>query len=410
MGQLEIQRTEVRGDEWMHHEFLPSRSADTLAQRGRAAGRTSDDAQWLSSASRVLSAIPIGLTVLPLWRTGRGWVRMWDFPRSQIVGLGAIALALLHRFGTADDRTLKRLLGASLVYQAFKIWPYTPLHEYQAMPAKDRQPERNVRLMMANVLQSNRNANLMLSAVTHADADVVCLVETDDWWEGEMRSLERTYPWTCKCPLGNTYGMLLYSRLPLRDVNVRFLVRPRVPSFRAKVQLRSGEEIVLYAVHPKPPRPGSPSYGRDAELVMVGREMADDEMPSVVIGDLNDVAWSYTTTLFQRISHTLDPRVGRGMFNTFHARHSLARYPLDHVFHTREFVLTDLQTLGYTGSDHFPLLAELSYRPKRMQDHGRPEMTEADRDVAASIMASGRDRFGRIARSDEGTARRPTSL
>ena len=334
----------------MNDRFSTHRSGGTLVKGGREPSpRAAGERDWLTFASRVLSAIPIVLTVLPLWRTGRGWVRIWDFPRTQLVGLASVALALLHRFGTAEDRNLKRLLQASLAYQAVKIWPYTTLHEYQVAPVKDHQPDRNIRLLMANVLQSNRNSDLMMTAVTHADADVVCLVETD---------------------------------------NVR------VPQ-GAKLRLRSGEEIVLNAVHPRPPRPGNSTYGRDAELVMTGREMADDDMASVIIGDLNDMAWSNITTLFQRISHTLDARVGRGMFNTFHARHSLARYPLDHVFHTGEFFLVDMQTLGYTGSDHFPILAELSYRPKRTEDHGRPETTEADRDAAASIMASGRVRFGR---------------
>ena len=35
----------------------------------------------------------------------------------------------------------------------------------------------------------------------------------------------------------------------------------------------------------------------------------------------------------------VDPRVGRGMFSTLDADHPLARYPLDHVFHTGAFTL-----------------------------------------------------------------------
>jgi endonuclease/exonuclease/phosphatase (EEP) superfamily protein YafD len=189
-----------------------------------------------------------------------------------------------------------------------------------------------------------------------------------------------------RCPLDNHYGMLLFSRLPIAQCDIRFRVTPDVPSMRAVITLRSGDEVVLYAVHPPPPLPNSPSYGRDAELVLTGQEIHDEGRPSIVIGDLNDVAWSYTTTLFQRISHMVDPRVGRGMFSTFHAEHPLARYPLDHVFHTRDFTVKELRRLSYTGSDHFPILVELAYTPQRREEVKAPRPTNNDLDNAEDMV------------------------
>ena len=54
-------------------------------------------------------------------------------------------------------------------------------------------------------------------------------------------------------------------------------------------------------------------------LIAVARSIAETAQPVVVTGDLNDVAWSATTRLFRKISGLFDPRVGRDMFNTFHA-------------------------------------------------------------------------------------------
>jgi endonuclease/exonuclease/phosphatase (EEP) superfamily protein YafD len=244
--------------------------------------------------------------------------------------------------------------------------------------------------MMGNVLQENRHADLVRAAVRDAAADVVCLLETDHWWDRALAPLAEDYPWSSRCPIGNHYGMVLYSRLPLVACDLRFTVSDDVPSMRAIVRLRSGDEIVLYLVHPPPPLPDCDSYGRDAELVHTGLEVARDGRPSIVVGDLNDVAWSYTTRLFTRVSRMVDPRVGRGMYSTFHARHPLARYPLDHVFHTREFTLRELRRLGDVGSDHFPIVVELAFTPERtdgVADPPRP--TAADVDEAADMLQDG---------------------
>ena len=337
--------------------------------------------------------MPIALTVLPLGRTGRGWVRIWDFPRAQITALGVVAQAAMLRWGSTSrtDRALTAALAASLLYQAAKMAPYTPLYPRQVPDAHDVPAERCLRLFMANVLQENRRSDLMLKAIADADADIVCLVETDSWWADQLASLEETYPSVVRCPLENHYGMVLYSRLPITEHQVRHTVSDDVPSVRAVVRLRSGDEVDVYALHPPPPLPESPSYGRDAELVLTGHEIAKRGRPAIVVGDLNDVAWSYTAKLFQRVSHMVDPRVGRGLFSTFDANNRLARYPLDHVFHTREFTLDDLRVMPYTGSDHFPILIELAYTPARKHEVEKPTPTKTDLENAHEMVEDARE-------------------
>jgi endonuclease/exonuclease/phosphatase (EEP) superfamily protein YafD len=160
---------------------------------------------------------------------------------------------------------------------------------------------------------------------------------------------------------------------------------------RAVARLRSGDEVVLYVVHPPPPLPDSPSYGRDAELVLTGEEVHQRAQPAIVVGDLNDVAWSYTAKLFQRVSDMVDPRVGRGMFATFHAEHPLARYPLDHVFHTREFTLEQLRRGPYIGSDHFPITVALAFTPQRKHEVPRPSPTSSDLASAQDMVDDARE-------------------
>lgn len=213
-----------------------------------------------------------------------------------------------------------------------------------------------------------------------------------------MRVLEESgYCHAVKEPRDNKYGMLLYSRLELIDPEIRHLLKPGIPSMHTRVRLRTGACIWLHGVHPEPPSPteADSSLPRDAELLIVGRESKGHDIPAVVAGDLNDVAWSYTTRLFQKTSTLLDPRKGRGMFNTYHAKIPLMRWPLDHVFHSEHFLLCDIRRLPAFCSDHFPVYVRLLLQPQAAGLQQAPKPDQKDKEIASEKIAEGGREAGR---------------
>src|SRR5690606_8720052 len=122
------------------------------------------------------------------------------------------------------------------------------------------------------------------------------------------------------------------------------------------------------------------STERDSELLLVAKRSKASDLPVIVIGDLNDVAWSYTTELFLKVSELLDPRRGRGFFNTFHAGYPLVRFPLDHAFISSHFKLKALKRTHNFGSDHFPILVNLQYEPlaANEQESSKLDATKSD--------------------------------
>jgi len=313
----------------------------------------------------ILAIIANGMTFVKkeLW-----WIRIFDFPRAQLTAIATVLLVLF--FFWYDPRNILHnvflgMLGLSILYQLFCILPYTPLWRTQVLNSSENDPAIRVSLLIMNILMTNRNSRACLDMVGELNPDILLILEADDWWAHALEVLEPDFPHQVKYPLKNTYGILLYSKLELRDCHLQHLVEDDVPSIHGKVALGGGEEIQLHCVHPRPPghgdRPGT--IPRDAELLLVGREVRHSDLPAIVMGDFNDVAWSHTTTLFQRISGLLDPRIGRGLFSTFHALTPFLRFPLDHVFHSAHFQLVRYQRLGYIGSDHLPLLCVLKFVP-----------------------------------------------
>jgi endonuclease/exonuclease/phosphatase (EEP) superfamily protein YafD len=333
-------------------------------------------------------------TLMPFIRTDKWYVRIFDFPRMQFFALGLIAMMLfiiVYRNNNRYGKLLMGLLVVALFLQAKAIIPYTPLLKEQVKAASGKPSE--LRVMVANVFQFNRNSHLLFDRIKEADPDVLLLTETDQWWADEMKELQGSHPHSVLQPQDNTYGMNLYSKLPLKDTEVRYLIDPAVPSIRTWLIMEDGRRILFNGVHPRPPGVSDPdkeevqdSDQRDAELVVVAKEVVKVKGPVIVAGDFNDVAWSHTTRLFQRTAKLLDPRIGRGMYSTFHAKWPLLRYPLDHLFHSEHFTLMDIVRLDGIGSDHFPIMVALSLEPEAKKEQAPPASKEGDKQEAKEIL------------------------
>ena len=181
-----------------------------------------------------------------------------------------------------------------------------------------------------------------------------------------MSSIHSEYPHRLACPLENLYGMHLYSKLPFKGEQIRYVVEDDVPSMEVQIDI-NGTQVTVYFLHPKPPSPteNESAAPRDTELAVIGKEMAEHNDPVIVSGDLNDVAWSPSTRRFRKLSKAQDPRIGRGFYNTFHAKYPLVRWPLDHIFHSKDFEMVRVERLPGYGSDHFPLFTQLQLTKKR---------------------------------------------
>lgn len=344
----------------------------------------------------ILAVVVIWLSFWSLIPRDEWWFRGADFPRLQILVLGIIAFILLLVWDSPWDIWREIIfigLIAALAYQLKMVLPYTFIWKKQVKQVRKEQLDasKQISILVSNVLTPNKKYDALIAQIKEYQPDVVLTLETDDVWQKQLEVIEPDYPYRVPMPLDNLYGMHLYSRLKLSETEVKFILSDEIPSIHTTVTLDSGNQVQLYCLHPKPPSPteAKDSKLRDAELLIVGDQIKDLDESCIVMGDLNDVAWSRTTRLFQRISGLLDPRVGRRYVNTFHADYPLLRWSLDHIFHSTDFALVEMKRLEHMGSDHFPIYVVLQTGRIFEQVQQELEQTAEDEEKAQEAIQEG---------------------
>nr|WP_136251315.1 endonuclease/exonuclease/phosphatase family protein [Ningiella ruwaisensis] len=310
-----------------------------------------------------MSFVCLIVTVLSILPFDHWLFRAWEFPRLQISIICIVNILVLMSLNASYFEAVSTLCvvlnALVLLFQGHWILPYTPF--YKSEIRRSKSPKVQLSVLTSNVLMHNRQAFKLIELVNKHQPDILITLESDIWWQQQLDDGLDDYPHRVPVPLDNLYGMHLYSKHPLSNVDVLYRIKNDIPSITCNIEIDE-QSIRAFFVHPEPPSPteAETAKPRDKELLLYAKEAALSKQPLIVTGDLNDVAWSPTTQAFREKSGLLDPRIGRGFFNTFHAQHIWARWPLDHIFVSEHFSLVEMKRLPSIGSDHFPLFTKLA--------------------------------------------------
>ena len=337
----------------------------------------------------ILAVVLVAGSIASTTDANQWWIRIWDFPRVQILvamiltGIGLFYLKGRYR------RWLVLMMALASAWQMWRILPYTflaPTEVAQVQP-EEAQSDKCFSVLTLNVLQDNRNYARTIDLIERTDADLLLLTETDQAWVDALEGALASYDHRIDRPLDNTYGILFASKLPMSNASIQDLAQADTPSVFATLQ--AGENSFrMIGLHPRPPHPKQDTEERDAEIVVAAKKAQAMTMPVLALGDFNDVGWSDTTRLFRDLGGFLDPRIGRGTYATFPADMVWLGWPLDHVFVTEEFMLAEKRVGESVGSDHRPIYTRLCLDPEAAR--ARNEKADApdaeDEEAAGEVM------------------------
>lgn len=315
---------------------------------------------------QILAILAIVGAFLPLWDSDHWIVRgqnNFKFPYL-ILSIALLLMWVVVGVDTIVDHAVVAGLCGAVIHCAWVMLPFTAMYPTEMPTVPSSRP--SLRLLVYNVLQTNREYGKLIDLVDRVEPESILLLETGLAWDAAMEPLRGIYPYEVKEIREDTYGIIYLSKYEIKEGGINTWVTPEVPSVEV-LHMIDRRPFRLVGLHPKPPVPGEKLYSttKDKEIARAGHylsQLKEDES-RIMLGDLNDVAWSRAAKHFKQMTGMVDPRVGRGTYSTFPTQYWI-RFPLDHVFCSRDLGVVDFRRMPHIGSDHFPVLIEVARLPE----------------------------------------------
>lgn len=218
-----------------------------------------------------------------------------------------------------------------------------------------------LRVMVSNILTDNQNYDSFYSLVEAEQPDLLVVLETNYEWVRELSDLDQILPYSVTEPREDNFGIALYSKLPLDDVEVKNWSAPahEVPSITAQIDW-NGLPVEVIATHPLPPINSSYYEGRNHHIDGLAYYAQGLERSLIVAGDLNTTMWSpYYQSLVRR-AKLKNTREGFGIQPTWPVDILPLQIPIDHVLVSRDFTVLETRRGRSVGSDHYPLITDVA--------------------------------------------------
>jgi endonuclease/exonuclease/phosphatase (EEP) superfamily protein YafD len=237
--------------------------------------------------------------------------------------------------------------------------PLLPYAMPGAVDAQAAQP--SLRVLAANVNLRNSDYQAALALIETEEPDVVCLLEVTDAWMDGLADLQLHYPHSVIRPEEGAYGIALFSRHPISELEGSPYTEDGVQTaIRVGVEMKE-RQVVLTLAHLKAPTSASKSALRNRQIAtmaeMIGRDLGREH---ILIGDFNITPWSPQYWPLEETAGLRNAARGRGYSPTWPAGFGLMGIPIDHILLSDGIEVVQFRTGAAFGSDHLPVVADLA--------------------------------------------------
>ncbi len=241
-------------------------------------------------------------------------------------------------------------------------WALVPALTWPSVERSPRTGSAVLRVLSLNLGGALGETPRVLAAIDAGQPDVLVLQEYTPAWRGALATtLAERFPARHERVRTDNFGMAVFARQAWSRREHLQLAASGTPQMRFELRL-DGQVIQLYALHLIPP--SAPRYAQHrAEFADLLRRLAEDERPTVLLGDFNFVDHgALAGALHERGFHDAHGIAGTGRGATWPAHGSFRYVPgirIDHVYLGHGLTATASWVGGHTGSDHLPVGAAI---------------------------------------------------
>lgn len=247
--------------------------------------------------------------------------------------------------------------GVILAFSAIAALPLVSLYFPPSQPAPGN---TRLRLLNLNVLAWNQDYANVVQLIRDTDTDIVNLVEYSPEWESELEEVMRSYPWH----VGPVNGNIVFSKLPLKPFAFSnpFFGPVKFLSAAATLEV-DGEPVLIVTTHPTSPTTLPRLLERDAQIAVLANPVS--HLPKwfhvVMVGDFNATTSCRSMRAMMATTEFRDTRQGFGIQSSWPTFFWPLAICIDHAFVSEGVHVHDRRTGPNVGSDHLPVILELSF-------------------------------------------------
>jgi len=214
-----------------------------------------------------------------------------------------------------------------------------------------------------NVLKFNKDHKRTIDAALESGCDIIAFQEVDEKWSDSLvRGLCQSMPYYIVIPSEDCYGIAVFSKYALMEVEVLQLYGFAALSGKFCV---GNKALDFLALHSKAPTTSWNFALRNAQLRLASQHWQQEKRTGFVMGDFNAVPWDPEISRLTQSCVLSFSR--RSLLPTFPAQLGIIGIPIDYILHTEDLVCQQIKSLNTTSSDHQALIG--SYRLVNSQNN-----------------------------------------